>query len=65
MRKLALVVLIVVVFAAALLAAAALSLNRIIARNHDRILQQAVAALGRQSPSTPSRSASGAGSASS
>ncbi|MFI5365630.1 MAG: AsmA family protein [Candidatus Binatia bacterium] len=47
MRKLALGVLTVAVLAAALLAAAALSLNRIIARNHNQILERAQAALGR------------------
>jgi AsmA-like protein len=47
MRKLVVAVLIVAVLAAAVFTAAALSLNRIIARNHDRILQRAVAALGR------------------
>ena len=47
MRKLIIAAVIVLVLVAALFAVAALSLNRIIARNHDLILQRAQAALGR------------------
>lgn len=48
MRKLIIAAVIVLVLVAVLFAVAALSLNRIIARNHDVILQRAQAALGRQ-----------------
>ncbi len=47
MRRFLIVLTIVVVAAAALLAGAALSLNRVIARNRDRIVHRAEAALGR------------------